>query len=96
MTARAAQSQRIVRAIGKRGVEVECLNCWTRFSVDAGDDGDGEVDQVPCEGSDNCTVMLCPACKTTCPLCGNATCLDHVEEFQGERMCECCRKEQSE
>ena len=50
-----------------------------------------ELDMVPCQGSDQCTAMLCPTCRRECPTCGNFTCREHLHEFDGEDSCEVCR-----
>lgn len=92
MTDRAMRSQKIVRCTGRSQAIVECLTCGCQHIVDRDEDGDAEVEMWPCEGSDDCVSMLCPDCKTVCPLCGNNTCADHIETVAGERMCIVCKK----
>jgi len=80
-----------------------CLHCgasrtFTRQQI-ARDGDDACIPMVPCEGSDRCTAMLCPACQHQCPGCGCWTCREHLAEIPAEGdspaelRCEVCRAE---
>lgn len=93
LTLRAAQSQEVVRCVGRSGAIVECLTCGAQFPTDRDEDGDAEIEQVPCEGNDSCDAMLCDSCRHKCPRCDNSTCGEHIKPVGSELMCQCCAKE---
>jgi hypothetical protein len=84
------QPQRVLRS-GRVTSEVECLACGTVHRVDTDEDGDAAIDQVPCQGSDDCTARLCDECRRQCAYCDLYTCASHLDD---RGMCECCRAQQ--
>ena len=78
------------------GRTAHCLHCGAShtFTEQQIRRDEAELDMVPCGGSDACHAMLCPTCRHSCPLCGNATCAEHLrkaDDTAGVPWCEVCR-----
>ena len=81
---------------------IECIHCgaqanFTRDQVlrDSLDSIiDEALDLVPCQGSDDCTTMLCRDCVTKCDSCDLPTCAEHLAppaDDVSEKFCAICR-----
>lgn len=72
---------------------IECLACnvshpTTMRSVKQ---HDAEIEQWPCQGSNDCDAMLCDHCRKTCGSCGLASCESHLQPVDGDMYCQICR-----
>lgn len=65
---------------------VECKNCGNikLETLRNHARNDDVLPQVPCSGSDHCTVMLCEACRHRCWSCGLYTCAAHLAVVPAE------------
>ena len=79
------------------GLTATCNHCgvaktFTREQIRR---DDACLDQVPCQGSDDCDQWLCPSCRQECPGCGLATCREHLEPVDPSEprhlLCAICR-----
>jgi hypothetical protein len=94
-TARSAKSQRVIRTVGRNHAIVECCHCDSCQTVDRDEDGAGGIEQWPCEGSPNCSEMLCEDCRAICDICGLSSCAEHLKLQEGEKVCEICAAEEN-
>jgi len=94
-TARAAKSQRIVGTRGANYLLVECAHCESSQVVDCDEDGSGSIELWPCEGSPNCSEMLCEDCRAICDICGLSSCAEHLKLQEDEMVCEICAAEEN-
>lgn len=94
ITPRAKRAQRVVRKHSHSTAQVECLHCESTQIVDCDEDGSAAIEQWPCQGSDDCTAMLCDDCpQFQCECCGLYSCIEHTNIVQGETVCAICAKE---
>jgi len=80
--------------MNRQTAEVCCPSCDVWQRVDLDEDGLPDLETVPCQGSDSCTVRMCRACERRCYCCGLAACHQHMQIQDGRPWCDLCLTEQ--